>query len=162
VADEDDRPPDGRDLVHLAEALALEGEVAHRQHLVDEEDLRLEMRGYREGEAHGHSARVPLDRRVEELLDLGESDDLVEAPVDLPSGEPEQNSVQVDVLPAGELAVEARPDLEQRADAAVERGAAVGRLRDARENLQERALAGSVPTDEGDRLALLDLERHVA
>ena len=67
------------DLVHLAQRLALEGGVADREHLVDEQDLGLEVGGDGEGEPHLHAARVALDRRVEEALDLGELDDLVEA-----------------------------------------------------------------------------------
>ena len=79
VADEEDGPARGGDLVHLAEALALERGVADGQHLVDDQDLGLEVRGDREGQPHVHAARVALDRRVEELLDLRERDDLVEA-----------------------------------------------------------------------------------
>ena len=50
-----------------------------RQNLVDEQDLGLEVRGDGEGEAHVHAARVALHRRVDEALDPGEVDDLVEA-----------------------------------------------------------------------------------
>ena len=67
------------DLVHLPQRLALEGGVADGEHLVDEQDLRLEVGGDGEGQPHRHPARVALDRRVEERLDLGELDDLVEA-----------------------------------------------------------------------------------
>ena len=49
--------PSPRDLVHLAQALLLELGVADRQHLVDDQDFRLEMRGDGEGEAHIHAAR---------------------------------------------------------------------------------------------------------
>ena len=66
------------DLAHLAQAFLLEGGVADREDLVDEQDLRLEVRGDGEREPHVHPARVALDRRVEEALDLGEVDDLVE------------------------------------------------------------------------------------
>ena len=83
VADEEDGAPRTRDLLHLPEALALEGDVADREHLVDEQDLRVEVRRDGEGQAHVHAARVALDRRVEELVDLGELDDLVELARDL-------------------------------------------------------------------------------
>ena len=53
-------------------------DVADREDLVDDQDLGLEMGGHGEGQAHVHAAGVALDRRVEELLDLGELDDLVE------------------------------------------------------------------------------------
>ena len=67
VADEQDRPALLADVVHLAQALVLERRVADRQHLVDEQDLRLEVGGDGEGQPHVHAARVALDRRVEEL-----------------------------------------------------------------------------------------------
>ena len=67
------------DLRHAVEAARLELGVADRQHLVDHQDLGLEMRRHREGEPDIHADRVALDRRVEELLDAGEGDDLVEA-----------------------------------------------------------------------------------
>ena len=110
------------DVAHLAEALLLEGDVADRQHLVDEQDLRLEVGGDGEGQADVHAAGVVLDGRVEELLDFGEGDDLVELAVDLGALHAEDRAVEIDVLAAGELGMEAGADLEQRADAAVDVG----------------------------------------
>ena len=70
--------PDSPSRLHAAEAAALELGVADGEHLVDEQDLRLEVRRDREGETHVHAARVALHRRVDEALDPGELDDLVE------------------------------------------------------------------------------------
>ena len=78
MAHEDDRSTVVRHVFHLGEALPLELDVADRQHLVDEQDLRVEVGGDREGESHVHPARVPLHRCVEELSDAGELDDRVE------------------------------------------------------------------------------------
>ena len=63
--------PSLRDVLHLAEALVLELGVADREHLVDEQDLRLEVRGDGEYEAHLHSAGEALHGRVEDALDAG-------------------------------------------------------------------------------------------
>ncbi len=71
-------------------------------------NLRLEVRGDGEGEPHVHAARVALDRRVDELLDFRERDDLVELTVDLALAHSEERAVEVDVLPARELAGESR------------------------------------------------------
>ena len=106
-----------RDLVHLRQRLALEGGVADGEDLVDEQDLRLEVGGDREGEPHRHPARVALHRGVEEALDVGEGDDFVEAVADLGAPHAEDRAVEEDVLAAGQLRVEAGADLEQRADA---------------------------------------------
>ena len=67
VGDEDNRPPGAAEVLHPAKAALLELGVADREHLVDEEDLGLQMGGDREREPHAHAARVALDRRVEEL-----------------------------------------------------------------------------------------------
>ena len=121
VADEDDGATLLRDVAHLAEALLLELRVADGEHLVDEQDLRLEVRGDGEREPHLHAARVALHRRVEEALDARELDDLVEPARDLRAAHAEDRAVQEDVLAPGELGMEARADLEQRADAAAKR-----------------------------------------
>src|SRR5258706_14295687 len=68
VAHEENRPPFIGDLFHLAEALALKLGIADGEHLVDDEDLGVEMRRHGEGETHVHAARVVFERRLEELL----------------------------------------------------------------------------------------------
>ena len=126
--------------------------VADREHLVDEQDLRLEVRRHGEGQPHVHAARVALDRRVEELLDLGERDDLVELAVDLGPAHAEDRAVEVDVLAAGQLGMKAGADLEQRCRRG--RGSPRSpsrRLGDAREDLQQRALARAVAADDARR-----------
>src|SRR3989304_5663126 len=109
-----------RHLAHLAEALPLERRVAHGEDFVHDENLGVQVRGDREGEPHVHPAAVALDRRVEELLDLREGDNLVEAARDLLPPHPEDRAVQEDVLAARQLRMEPRADFEQAADAAVE------------------------------------------
>ena len=78
----------------LLHALALERGVADGEHLVDEQDLGVEVRGDREAEAHVHAARVALDRRVDELLDAGELDDRVEPAGDLLAAQAEDRAVE--------------------------------------------------------------------
>ena len=87
------------------------------------------------------------------LLDLGERDDLVELAVDLGAPHAEDRAIEVDVFPPGQLRVEARADFEERADASVDLGDAEGRLGDARQDLQERALPGAVAADDADDFA---------
>ena len=57
--------------------------------------------------------------------------------------------------------MEAGADLEQRADAAARVHAAPRRVGDAREDLEQRALAGAVRADEAEDLARPDVERDV-
>src|SRR5207253_9719228 len=118
VADEYHGPALARDVAHLAEAFLLELGVPDGEHLVDEQDLRLQVRGYREREPYLHAARVALHGGVEKAPDAGELDDVVEAALDLGLPHPENRPVQEDVLASGQFGMEAGADLEQRADAA--------------------------------------------
>ncbi|CAA9406152.1 MAG: hypothetical protein AVDCRST_MAG64-1988 [uncultured Phycisphaerae bacterium] len=161
VADEQNRAALPHDVAHLPKALALERRVADREHLVDDQDLRLQVGRDRERQPDVHAAAVALDRRVEELLDLAERDDLVELALDLGAAHPEDRAVEEDVLAAGQLGVEAGADLQQRRDPPAEHRPALARLGDAAEDFQQRALAGAVAPDEADHLAAVHLERGV-
>ena len=83
-----------RHLLHLAETFLLKRGVADREHFVDQEDVRLQVRGDREGEPHVHAAAVAFDRRVEEPLDLGEGHDLIELAGDLGPAHAEDGAVE--------------------------------------------------------------------
>src|SRR5262249_51714158 len=100
-------------------------------------------------------------RRVEERLDLGELYDHVKLAGDLPAFHAEDGAVEVDVLAAGQLGVEAGADLQQAADAAGQLDLAARRLGDARQDLQERGFAGAVAADDAAAPACADLQAHV-
>ena len=101
-----------------AHALLGEERVAHRQRLVDDQDVGVDVGHHSECQADHHPARIGLDRLVDELADVGELDDAVVARVDLRRRQAQDRAVQIDVLAPGELRVEARAQLQQRADAA--------------------------------------------
>ena len=102
-----------------------------------------------------------LDLGVDELLELGESDDGVEVARDLGALHPEDRPAQEDILPTRELGVKPRAHLEKRRHPPPQIDLAPRRNRDARQDLQEGALAGAVPADDANDLAFRDLERHV-
>ena len=78
VRDEHQRDAARDQLAHPLDALVLERGVADAQHLVDEQDVGIEVGGDREAEPRVHAGRVALDLGVDELADAGELDDLVE------------------------------------------------------------------------------------
>ena len=119
------------------------------------------MRRDRKREPHVHPTRVTLDRRVDELPDPGKLDDVVQLALDLAPLHSEDRPVEEDVLAPGELRVEARAHLEQAADAATDDRTPRRRCRDARQHLEQRRLAGPVPSDDSEDLALVDVEAHV-
>ena len=107
------------ELGELLGAPALELLVADREHLVDEEDVRIHVDRDREAEPHVHARRVVLHRRVDEVLEPGEPDDVVEARVELLLREPEDRAVEVHVVAARQLGVEPGAELQQRRDLAL-------------------------------------------
>jgi len=76
VRDEDHRAPGLAQVLHAPQAPFLELGVADREHFVDQKDLRLEMGRDGERETDVHPARIALHRRVHELLDAGELNDV--------------------------------------------------------------------------------------
>ena len=161
VGHEDHRAAGVAEVLHPAEAARLELGVADGQHLVDEQDLGLEVRRDGEREPHVHAARVALHGRVEELGDAREVHDLGQLLLDLLPLHAEDRAVQVDVLATRELGVEPGPDLEQAPDATTDLRAALRRRGDPGQDLEKRRLAGAVPADQAEHLALLHLEGDV-
>jgi hypothetical protein len=117
--------------------------------------------GHGKTEAHVHAARVGLDGRVDEILQLGELDDLVEALLHLTPAETQHDAVDEDVLAARDLRMEAGAQLDQRRNAALHVHRAGRGLGDAGHELQRRALAAAITPDHGKRAALGHVERHV-
>src|SRR5688500_10775460 len=150
------------DRSHLAQALLLKRRVTNGEHFIDDENVGLEVRRDRKRETHVHAARVVLDLRVDEPVDLREIDDLVELRGDLRAPHSEYGAAQEYVLTARELRVEACTHFEQRAHSTFDVGVSTGGLDDAREDLEQRALARPVATDDADDITMCDVERHVA
>src|SRR4030042_419126 len=80
MADEDHRVGLFSQLCHTPQALVLEGKVAHRQHFVYQQYLRLYVYGYGKAQPHYHPRAVEFHRGVQEVPDVGELDYLVELP----------------------------------------------------------------------------------
>jgi hypothetical protein len=118
VGDEDERRAPVDDLADPLEAFLGEEDVADGKGLVDDEDVRLDVDGHREREAHHHARGVGLDRLVDEVADVGEGGDLAHPLRHLGMGEAVDGAVQVHVLRSGEVRVEPAAELEERGDPA--------------------------------------------
>ncbi len=119
------------------------------------------MCGDGEGEARVHAGRIALHGGVDEALHAREGHDLVELPRDLGSPHPENGAVERDVLAPCQFRVKSGADLEQRSDTADDGRVPLRGLGDAREDLQERALARAIAPDDAERLTLVELEGDV-
>ena len=76
------------ELEDLPETLALERLVPNGKDLVEEEDVGPQVRRDRKAESHVHPRRVGADRQVDELLQLGEGNDLIHSGTHVPACEP--------------------------------------------------------------------------
>jgi hypothetical protein len=90
--------------------------IANREYLVRDEYVRVEMRGHGESEPDVHPAAVSLDCDIQEPLDAGERDDLIESSSNLSHWHAQNRPSEIDVLSAGELRVKARADFKQTID----------------------------------------------
>src|SRR5205807_1497190 len=130
------------------ETLGLEGQVPDCQDLVEQEDLGIGVDGDRESEAKEHSRRVELDGRVDEVLQLGEGDDVVETPVQPAPLHAQQQTVEVHVVAAGQLSTEAHPHPDERSDPSGHPETTLARPGDTGEKLEQGGLSGSIPPDD--------------
>ncbi len=162
VRHEHDRASFALERPDAVEALGLEGLVSDREHLVDQQDVRVDVHRHREPEPDQHARRVELHLVVDEVLELRERDDVVERGVGLPARQAEERGVEVDVLAPGELGVEPGAELEQRREAAALADRPRGRPQDPRDALQERRLARAVVPDQPERRPLAHVELDVA
>jgi len=101
------------DILHFSKALLLEIEVAYGEHLVNNEDLGIQVGRNRETKADVHAAGVSFDGSVDELRYSGKIDYLVELPQYLLLFHAHDGAIQENVLSTGELGMKSRPDLEQ-------------------------------------------------
>src|SRR4029453_17905191 len=161
VGDEQDGAAALLELGDLVQALALERLVADGQDLVDEQDVRADVDGPGEPEPAVLPGAGRLDLVVDERLELGEGDDVVEVALGLAAAQAEDGRVQVDVLAAGELAVEPGPQLQQGRDPAPDLDRAGGRGEDPRQHLEQGRLARAVGPDQAHGLAGANFQLHV-
>ena len=79
--------------MHFAHAPLPEINIADRQGFVNQQDFRIDVNGYREGQPHDHAARVSLDRLIDEVANFRERLDLGEALVHFLAREPKDRAV---------------------------------------------------------------------
>ncbi len=145
-------------IAEVGDALAMEVAVAHRQHLVDEEDVEVGVQRDGEAQAHPHARGVGLDRTVEGLLQIGEVDDLRRPPLDLLVGHAQQPPDDLDVGAARQLGLHPHRQIQQGRDPPLHRDLSRGGGDDSSNDAEQRALAGAVVADDPDALPLLHLQ----
>ena len=161
VGNEKDRPPVVDESLDAVGAAVLERLVSNGKHLVEHEDLGLQKCRDREREPDVHPARIPLHRRVDELLQPGKRNDVVELACDLRPAHPEDRPVEIDVLAPAEFPMEPGPDLEQASHPSPDPDLSGRRGRNPGNKLQQSGLARPVRTDDPNRVPLRNLEGDI-
>ena len=136
VADVKDSPSlDLGDFPHFFQTLLLEVHVAHRQNLVHDHDLTVQVRGDGEGQLDEHTGGIPLHRGVDKVPHLGKFDDVLHFGVDLCFGHAEDCTVHVDIFPTGHFPVEPGSHLQHGGNTAVDVNLTLGGRGDAAQKL---------------------------
>ncbi|MEZ5312226.1 MAG: hypothetical protein R2862_00555 [Thermoanaerobaculia bacterium] len=142
----------------MAQALAAEGEVAHGERLVDEQEIRAELRRDGEPEPGSHPRAVGSDRRVDDRGEAGEVDDRRQQRVAGIALEPEEIGRVTRIVAAGEPGIESQAEIGDRGQSPqCLDGPGVGR-HPPLDQPEEGRLAGAVRAEDGDALSRRDLE----
>ena len=113
MRDEEDGTGVLTDLPDTALGTVTELLVTDVERLVDDEDLVLHRGRNRELQTLGHTRGVSAHRQVDEVLEPGELDDVVELLVDLVTGEPQSQGSENDVASTGEIRNQCGTDTEE-------------------------------------------------
>ena len=148
-------------LVNLAHAALAKIDVADRQRFIDQQDLGVHVDRDGERQPHRHAAGVGFHGLIDELADLGEFLDLRKLRVDLLAGEPQNRGVEVDVSRPVNSGLKPAPSSSSAATRPRTSNVAVGGMKNAGDDLQQRAFAGAVLADDAEGLAALDLEADI-
>src|SRR5580704_7856420 len=130
--------------LHSIEALFLKYGISDRQHFVKNDNLRIQMSGDGKCQSNIHPAGIILHRHVNESLQSGELDDLIEPVADLLPRKAQHGTVQVDIIPTRKFRMKAGPDLEKACQASVHLDSSGSRLRDPRQDLEKSRFACSI------------------
>src|ERR1051325_5941128 len=141
--------------------LLLERRVSDGENLIQQQDIRIQVGSDRESQTHVHARRVTLNRCINKLPELRKVYNAVELLGDLSSQHAENRTVQINVLAPGKLRMKTGADFYQRGKPAVDHDFAGTRSRNSGEQLEDRALAGAVVTDDAERFRSLHVETYI-
>ena len=100
------------DLFHTPVALGLKKDVAYRQRLVDDQNLRLHINRKRKSQPHKHTAGIRLNGLIDEISDIGKLQNILKLRLHLLSGKAHHGAVHKDIFNAGVIHVESGSQLQ--------------------------------------------------
>ena len=136
MADEEDCPAAPGKASHLAQAFLLKGCVANCQYLIDDQDFRLKVGGYRKSQPDIHAGGVAFDGGIEKFFDSREVDDLVKFANDLRARHAQDCAIKKDVFAPREFLMKPVPTSRRLAIRAVDADSALSRNGDPAQEFQ--------------------------
>ena len=128
----------GKDFPHLGFTLFPERTVAHGEHFIQYEDIRLHETGNGKREAALHAAGELLERPVLKILKLRKAYDIIVFPVQKIPRIAQQCASQISVFSHRQIGVEAGGQFQQRCNRPVCPDPPLCRHHDARNRFQQR------------------------
>ena len=149
------------ELAQEAHAFLRKEGVSDGQGLVYNQNIRVHMGNYGEGEAYRHAAGVTLDGLVDEFADIRKSDDVIVFGVDFFLGQTQNGRIEIDVFPPGEFGVEPASQLQQSRNPSFAFHTSRGRGQRSRDDLEQRTFSRAIAADDPDALAPFHLEGNI-
>lgn len=108
-----------------------------------------------------HTGRIIFEFLIHEIFEFGEFDDVVVHGSDLRITKAEHSAIEVNILTASELHIEADAEFDERNKIAINDDLTAAGVVDAGENFEKGRFTGAVATDDTDELAFFDVEADV-
>jgi hypothetical protein len=103
-------------LIHVPQALELEGRVSHGQGLIHQKNVRLHIRGHGKGQPDSHPAGVHLDGLIDEITYTGKVLDGFQALLHLCLAESKKRSIKQNIFQTGKFGIKTNTEFEQRSN----------------------------------------------
>jgi hypothetical protein len=98
--------------VHSFHALPLKKIVTNTQHLVDEQNIRVDVSRDGKPEPSKHSRRIPFYRRIDKLFESLKIDDSIEALLDFVSCHSQNRAIKINIFSTGQILVKPSANLD--------------------------------------------------
>src|SRR2546427_11473266 len=99
---------------HFRKAFLLKRLISDRKYFVYNQDIRINMHRHGKGKTHHHACRVGAQRFVYKLTELRKFHNLAEESIGSLPAQPQQGSVQPQVLCTSEVKVQSRSQVKER------------------------------------------------
>jgi hypothetical protein len=143
-------------IANTIEATQLKLNVTHREHLVDQQHIGIDLGGDRESQAHVHPARIIAHGHVDKIVQSGKIDDGVKSASNILARNAQQRGVEIDVFPPGQIAMKPCAQLKQGANAALGANGSARWGDGACGKAKGRAFPGTIGADDADGASFFD------